>query len=68
MNSTLTAAKGSAHGRSKLTEEDVRWVRKNHRYSGGIYNTPEMSYILEVTQSAIRRIINRESWRHLEQA
>lgn len=53
------SAKGTHNGRAKLTEDNVREIRKS--------NLPlkELSTIYNVDPRAIRRIIDNKTWKHI---
>jgi hypothetical protein len=57
--------KGEKHPNSKLTEEQVKWIKenyiRNHREFGGT----SLSKKFDVTQSLISDIINNKLWKHL---
>ena len=52
-------ARGSRAGPAKLTEEQVRKIRKDHR-SG-----PEIAFAYQISNSTVGGIRRREIWRHL---
>ena len=56
-------ARGEAHGRSRLVEKEV--YRARELYSDGM-SFDEISKKFGVTPRSIRRIANKETWKHLE--
>ena len=52
---------GSAHGRSKLTENDIEWIRL-----WGEYPHDQIAVFFGVTQQTISSIVRRETWKHVE--
>lgn len=57
-----TLARGSAHGRSKLTETQVLEIRKRSEEGA---SGAGLGRAFGVTEDAIYCIINRKTWRHL---
>lgn len=60
----MTISKGESCGRSKLSEADVKWIRKNHvphkkGSAKGIINK------YGICESNLRAILSRKSWRHI---
>ncbi len=56
-------AKGESHGMAKVTEDDVREIRK--LYAEGILDQPTLAARYGVTQVAVSQIVLRKSWRHI---
>lgn len=56
-----TDNKGSRHGLSKLTEDDVTKIRKMAAYTTGV----ELSRLFEVSQTTISNILNSNTWKHI---
>jgi hypothetical protein len=56
--------KGSSHGRSKLTEEEVREIRLI--LATGEYEQPHIARAYGVSRTAIYEIHTRRKWGHLE--
>lgn len=54
---------GSNNGRAKLTEEQVRTIRRLHKEG----KTNSEIYVLypQVTKTSIRDIINNKTWKHI---
>jgi ribosome-binding protein aMBF1 (putative translation factor) len=55
--------KGEKHGRSKLTETDVREIRT--RYANGGISQQQLALEYGVSQKLINLIIHRENWKHI---
>ena len=56
--------KGESHCRAKLTEEDVRDIRR--RYATGNYLQREIAKAFGVNQDTVCKIVNRKTWRHVK--
>ena len=56
--------RGSTHGRSKLTESQVTEIRQ--RYSAGGMTYQSLSSEYGVSLSAIRHVVRRKNWQHLD--
>lgn len=56
-------ARGSSHGISKLTEEQVINIRK--LYKSGRYTHKSIATLYKVTEGLIQQIINRKIWVHV---
>ena len=54
---------GSTNPKSKLTEEQVREIRKKH--DEGISNSDLYQQYPQVSSTSIRDIINKKTWKHL---
>jgi hypothetical protein len=59
-----TQAKGENHGRSKLTENDVKEIRQ--KYIPYKYSSIKLAEEYEVSSQLIGRIINNKSWKHVK--
>lgn len=46
---------------SKLTEKDVKWIRKNHKQ----YSYSELGKKFDVGKSCIWHIVHRYNWKHI---
>ena len=57
------ALKGENHRLSKLTEHDVREIRK--KYADGGISQQQLSLEYEVDRTTIRDIIRRRNWKHI---
>jgi len=58
-----TFARGIAHGRAKLTEDDVREVRR--LYATGKFTQRELALKFDVSQMIVYRIVRRKAWKHV---
>ena len=59
-----TLARGKTHGRSKLTEVEVREIRQ--KYITGEYTQKILGEEYKIDKSTIGRIINNKRWKHLK--
>ena len=57
-------AKGSAHGRAKVTELSVQIIRG--LYAEGIANSEELARCFGITSTSLRSILHRKTWAHVE--
>ena len=57
--------RGERQGRSKLTEREVKLIRKNYatEYTG--FSCRQLSELFNVSYSCIYAVVNRTSWKHL---
>lgn len=55
--------KGEKHGMSKLSEEQVTYIRQ--KYSSQTISIRELALEMMVSSSTIHMIISRKTWRHL---
>ena len=60
---TKISRRGEYNGIAKLTEDDVRKIRK--MYKTGNYNKKDLGNIFGCTRANIGSIINKKSWRHI---
>jgi hypothetical protein len=63
-------SRGEIHGKTPLTEDDVRTIRKVYRFSKGGRNgapnsTPKLAERFGVSPQSIWAIVHRKSWRHV---
>tara|TARA_R110000868_G_scaffold388784_1_gene657861 strand:- start:262 stop:735 length:474 start_codon:yes stop_codon:yes gene_type:complete len=58
-----TMARGETHGRVKLTELQVKEIRE--KYKPFIYTSYQLADEYDVSQTQIRRILNKEVWAHI---
>jgi hypothetical protein len=63
-DSSKTRHLGESHGRAKLTNEQVREIRR--RYEVGGVTLKALAAEFGVGISAVGRIVRRESWTHLD--
>ena len=54
---------GESNGNSKLIESQVKDIRK--KYASKKYSQYKLAKIYNVSKQQIRRIVNRESWKHI---
>lgn len=58
---------GINHPSAKLTEDDVRWIRENDRTTnGGKMSRQEMANALGISNVAVTKIANRQTWKHID--
>lgn len=58
-------AKGNTHGRSKLTEELVRKIRKRHRFNDPKNGAENIARELGMNGEVVRRAIRGQTWKHV---
>lgn len=58
--------KGEARPQSKLTKEDVSFIRANYKRYSKVWNTNTLAKRFNVQQSLIQRVVVGESWAHIE--
>ena len=58
---TAEQVQGERHGRSKLTANDVREIRSNHRQT----TVKQLAHRFGVTIQCIHAVIKRKTWRHV---
>jgi len=56
-------AKGEKNSNCKLTEKDVKWIRKNYIPKSKIFGQIALSEKYGVTRLTISRIINNKNWK-----
>lgn len=59
----LRNIKGEKHGKSKLTENQVRKIRSN--YENKKFNQYELAKIFNIDPSTISDIVNNKRWNHI---
>lgn len=59
-----SAARGEDSGRAKVTERDVREIRR--LYASGTIGYRRLSQRYGVTPMAVKAIVTRKSWRHVD--
>ena len=59
--------RGSKNGMSKLTEEDVKYIRENYipKGKGQKCNRKELADYFGVSVGLISRIVNNQIWTHI---
>lgn len=60
------AAKGSGHGMSKLTEDDIREIRKTFRSGSVEFGARGLAKKFKVDPSMVYLIISNKNWRHVK--
>lgn len=58
-------SQGEKRSGSKLTDSDVRYIRKNARLNGGDLKISDLTSKFDVSYSQIYKIACRESWKHV---
>jgi len=61
----IKPAKGQQHSNSKLTEEQVKWIRKNYIPRHKEFGTRGIGRKYNVSHIAILKIIKNKCWSHL---
>lgn len=56
-------AKGERHGRSKITDGDVREMRRLHKLGWAI---PALATRFDISKSQVSGILSRRYWRHID--
>lgn len=66
-NGLIEKKKGSLNGNSKLTEEDVQFIRKQAKEKGRYYGRKELAKKFNVSESQIKDIVTRRRniWSHV---
>ena len=59
------ASKGSDNAAAKVTEDDVRWMRKNYIPNHDIYGGVAMREKFGLGRSAFHSIISGKTWKHI---
>ena len=59
------ATKGELHGMHKLRNEDVIYIRNNHKRNGGIFSTGELAKQFSVNPQTITEIVSNRIWKHI---
>jgi hypothetical protein len=62
-NGVFHPPRGSAHGRAKLTEDNVREIRQ--LYATGNYSQLELGLRFGVSKHTISLIVRRKIWKHV---
>ena len=59
-------AQGETHGRSKLTEEQAKEIKRRYKkYSEGPNNGPSLAKEFGVTRATISLLVKNKTWSHL---
>jgi hypothetical protein len=63
----INPMKGSKNGKSKLSENDINFIRSNHFSVNKItgLTTSKMACLFDVDRTTIQRIMARRGWRHV---
>lgn len=56
-------AKGEAHYKSSLTQEQVTWIRENYIPRDPLFGSTALAKRFDISQSAISNIIHNKSWK-----
>ena len=56
---------GMNHGMAKLTDDDVRYIRKHHKLGCFEKGTRPLARQFGVSQKVIYNVVNRKSWAHV---
>ena len=57
--------KGAKHNSAKLTEEDVKWIRKNYILYDKNFSLDAIAKKYGMSHEVIRCIIKRRTWKHI---
>jgi hypothetical protein len=57
---------GEKHQNTKITEEDVRFIREHYSFRNKEYNTTTLAKKYGVSLQTILNIVNRKTWKHIE--
>jgi hypothetical protein len=64
-NGLQVPKKGEDHPSSKLTEEDVKYIKENHKPRDRKLGTRALANTLGVSHSVVSDIINNKTWKHV---
>lgn len=65
-NEGLVSRKGEKNSQSKLTAEDVRYIRANYKFRDEKFGSRALAQKFAVHKTTINRIIRGEKWRDIE--
>lgn len=65
MKNGLKVDFGANHPNSKLTEEDVRFIREHYKFRDTVYNTRSLSEMFGVSSGIISRIVLGKSYKNV---
>jgi len=65
MNNRIKSPKGEKHGYSKLTNEQVKWIRDNYIFRHPEFGGVALTKKFGVKNAQISRIVNNKLWKHL---
>ncbi len=57
--------RGENNHKSKLTEQDIIWIKKHYVKRHPNYNSEKLSQKFNVSRQTICRIVNNQLWKHL---
>ena len=57
--------KGENHPSSKLTEDDVLWIRENYKHRDKKYGLIPLSKMFNTTKTTIMNVVKRKNWTHI---
>ncbi len=63
----IKSKRGSENVQSKLSDEDVSYIRKNYKYRDKEFNAYKLAKRFGVSTSTIYRVVNNECYKNLEQ-
>lgn len=58
---------GEKNSGSKLTNEKVRFIRKNARVCGGNFTNKQLANMFNVGETVVSNIIHRKKWKHVSE-
>ena len=61
----LNPAKGEKHYNTKLTDEQIRWIRDNYIPRHPEFGCTAMAKKLNYDQGALSKILNNKIWKHI---
>ncbi|EOQ01012.1 NUMOD4 domain-containing protein [Bacillus cereus] len=65
-NGVQLGVKGERHYATKLTDEDVRWIREVAKENGGTLTRSELAERFNMKPSSIGNVINGTTWKHVK--
>lgn len=64
-NELIITSKGVNRPQSKLTDNDVRFIRNNYKPYDSIYGARAMSRQYNISHSTLLSVIKRDTWKHI---
>lgn len=61
----LRDCKGELNTQSKLTEDDVRWIRKIYKKHDKLNNAYKLAKKYNVSPKCIMNVVNYKTWKHI---
>ena len=58
--------KGEKNPTAKLTEDDVRWIRKHYKATDPVFGNEALSKRFKVSEVTITNIVTFRSWKHVQ--